>query len=249
MVKITAHSALAKPIALVQRQTFGSKAVSKAGKDGAPKCKDHCRARTVSSGSRPRIAQDLRYLEPVRISDRVPANDSVESADLQLDSEVEQAAWLQQPAGQPAAPTLDSAAGAPRRGSRQANVGLATVPNMFGDLAGATSTFVGETGASGATSGTFTLPIAGGGSRIGKISENDSPIPRDRVFFSYNHFQNVFQLSETPVHACPGRRYFAKHRSIDTRWASKKRSTMAGRAWNCGCRLWAASMRSFPMSA
>ena len=32
-----------------------------------------------------------------------------------------------------------------------------------------------------------------------KISENDSPIPRDRVFFSYNHFQNVFQISETPL--------------------------------------------------
>jgi len=143
--------------------------------------------------------QELRYLEPVKISDLVPTSDPVGSDEQQLDGEVEQAAWLQQPAGQPAAPTLDSAARRTTRGSRQANAGLATVPNMFGDLAGATSTFVGETGASGATSGTFTLPIAGGGSRIGKISENDSPIPRDRVFFSYNHFQNVFQLSETPV--------------------------------------------------
>jgi hypothetical protein len=41
--------------------------------------------------------------------------------------------------------------------------------------------------------------VAGGGSRIGKIAENDSPIPRDRIFFSYNHFQNVFQVSETPA--------------------------------------------------
>ena len=59
---------------------------------------------------------------------------------------------------------------------------------MFGDLAGATSVFrvfnPNATGVSRISDGTFTLPIAGGGSRIGKISENDSPIPRDRVFAS-----------------------------------------------------------------
>src|SRR5437763_15931806 len=53
-------------------------------------------------------------------------------------------------------------------------------------------------GAPRAFNSTFTLPLAGG-SRIGKISENDSPIPRDRIFFSYNHYQNVFQISETPI--------------------------------------------------
>src|SRR5262249_138977 len=79
---------------------------------------------------------------------------------------------------------------------------MASVPNMFGDLPMSTiaivegkSTSVG--GVQAFRSG-FTLPTAGG-SRVGKISENDSPIPRDRVFFSYNHFQNVFQLSETPI--------------------------------------------------
>src|SRR5262249_923427 len=121
---------------------------------------------------------------------------------LVVDNEVEQAAWLQQ---QPSLSTPGSLAQPPRRstgGSRQSNVGLASVPNMFGDLAGATSTFTAAnfSSVSGTklTTGTFSLPIAGGGSRIGKISENDSPIPRDRVFFSYNHFQNVFQISETP---------------------------------------------------
>jgi hypothetical protein len=78
---------------------------------------------------------------------------------------------------------------------------------MFGDLGGATSTFtasnISSVGGTKLTTGTFTLPIAGGGSRVGKISENDSPIPRDRIFFSYNHFQNVFQISETPQ-APPG---------------------------------------------
>jgi hypothetical protein len=41
------------------------------------------------------------------------------------------------------------------------------------------------------------LPLAAG-SRIGKIAENDSPIPRDRFFFNYNHFHNVFQVFEQP---------------------------------------------------
>jgi hypothetical protein len=119
-----------------------------------------------------------------------------------IDTEVEQAAWLQQP---PMPSTPGSLVQPPRRstgGSRQANVGLASVPNMFGDLAGAVSTFTAanntSVGGPKVTTGTFSLPIAGGGSRVGKISENDSPIPRDRIFFSYNHFQNVFQISETP---------------------------------------------------
>jgi len=77
---------------------------------------------------------------------------------------------------------------------------------MFGDLAGATTVVQPEFinpalsvgGGSQFSKGTINLPMAGGGSRVGKISENDSPIPRDRIFFSYNHFQNVIQLSETP---------------------------------------------------
>jgi len=138
------------------------------------------------------------------ISDQYSAADNTIDgrAEELADSEVDQVAWLQQP---PTLSTPGSLAQPPRRstgGSRQANVGLASVPNMFGYLAGAVSTFtaanVTSVGGPKVTTGTFSLPIAGGGSRIGKISENDSPIPRDRVFFSYNHFQNVFQISETP---------------------------------------------------
>jgi len=40
-------------------------------------------------------------------------------------------------------------------------------------------------------SGSFDLPIGG---RIAKIAENNSPIPRDRVYFSYNHFHNAYDL-------------------------------------------------------
>jgi hypothetical protein len=112
---------------------------------------------------------------------------------------LEPAEWLQQP-GVPA-PAAGGQVRRSTRGSRQANVGLASVPNMFGDLAGATSTVnfeqLASLGPPKFIAGSFTLPIAGGGSRIGKISENDSPIPRDRVFFSYNHFQNAVQVSET----------------------------------------------------
>jgi hypothetical protein len=117
------------------------------------------------------------------------------------DPSVASAAWLQQPGLAAPEPTGQTARRT-TRGSRQANVGLATVPNMFGDLAGGTNTIKFET-TSGKpntfSSASFALPVAGGGSRIGKIAENDSPIPRDRIFFSYNHFQNVFQVSETPA--------------------------------------------------
>src|SRR5262245_20706534 len=147
------------------------------------------------------LAQDTRALSSAIISDQVSTADRLDGADSEQpgDDEILQAAWLQQPAIAAPVPAPTGQVRRSTRGSRQANVGLASVPNMFGDLAGSNSTFIGETGASGVTSGTFTLPIAGGGSRIGKISENDSPIPRDRVFFSYNHYQNVFQISETPV--------------------------------------------------
>jgi len=125
-----------------------------------------------------------------------------------VDPAVGPAAWLQQPAMEPPAPT--GQVRRTTRGSRQANVGLASVPNMFGDLAGATASVRTEFnpalsvgGGSQFGKGTINLPMAGGGSRVGKISENDSPIPRDRIFFNYNHFQNVIQLSETPA-APPG---------------------------------------------
>ncbi len=32
-----------------------------------------------------------------------------------------------------------------------------------------------------------------GGDRVFKIAENDSPFPRDRVFFGFNHYQNALQ--------------------------------------------------------
>jgi hypothetical protein len=111
---------------------------------------------------------------------------------------VEQAAFLMQ---QPAAsqPTPAPPQPAPRRStaSRTGNTRLASMPNMFGDL-GLTSAVVGVRNANGISSkGGFDVPI-GAGSKTAKIAENDNPIPVDRIFFNYNHFQNVFSVSEQP---------------------------------------------------
>lgn len=76
-------------------------------------------------------------------------------------------------------------------------------PAMIGDFFGGTFQFVnsGEMeGGNGSGSGsgqnpgegdrTQTVSIAGGDRRF-KIAENVSPIPRDRLFFNYNHFENA----------------------------------------------------------
>jgi len=63
---------------------------------------------------------------------------------------------------------------------------LAHVPNMFGDEF--------DPAARLTVTGNFTsfadLPLAGGARRL-KIAENNKPIPMDRAYFVYNHYQNV----------------------------------------------------------
>jgi hypothetical protein len=83
------------------------------------------------------------------------------------------------------------------RSLQESNLRLASVPNMFGDLGLATVMIDVKRGASGTAgfASNVDLPTAGGSRRV-KIAENDSPIPVDRVFLNYNHFHNVFQLSE-----------------------------------------------------
>jgi len=68
---------------------------------------------------------------------------------------------------------------------------LATTPNMIGDLRGGGYMFTVRTttGNTETTSG-GTLPIAGG-DRLTKISEDTSPIPTDRVFADFNHFNGA----------------------------------------------------------
>jgi hypothetical protein len=115
------------------------------------------------------------------------------------DSTVRAAAWWQPPGQPPAIATPRPPAAAPRA-TQFGSIRLASVPSMFGDL-GFASVNVGVGNQSGSQSdfvASAGLPLAGA-SRIGKIAENDSPIPRDRIFFNYNHFHNVFQVAEQSI--------------------------------------------------
>jgi hypothetical protein len=86
-------------------------------------------------------------------------------------------------------------------GSRQANIRLASVPNMFGDFGMSMGRVQSRGDASGQpgfdSQGFFDVPSAGGSRRV-KIGENNVALPTDRVYFMYNHFHNVFQFDEQP---------------------------------------------------
>jgi len=106
---------------------------------------------------------------------------------------VEQASLLwQQPGGQPAGPSLSTSSPRSTRSARTAAVGLASVPNMFGDC-GLTTANITVLGNGSTLNADFMLPVAGG-SRTAKISENDISLPVDRIFFNYNHYQNIFMM-------------------------------------------------------
>jgi hypothetical protein len=64
-------------------------------------------------------------------------------------------------------------------------------PNMLGDTAGGSITY---------SDGLVDAPGAGG-LAVGRfrVAENTNPMPQDRVFFNYNHFQNVFALRNSNV--------------------------------------------------
>lgn len=115
----------------------------------------------------------------------------------QYDDAVEQAAFFQPaPSLQPSQPARQPVRRAPRS-LQESNFRLASVPNMFGDLGLATAMIDAKRSPDGTAgfSSQVDLPTAGAIRNV-KIAENDSPIPVDRVFFNYNHFQNVFQLSQ-----------------------------------------------------
>lgn len=72
---------------------------------------------------------------------------------------------------------------------------LARAPNMFGDLfGGGTLTLSSQRfepiDNQPAPMAVTSFPLAGGSRRI-KIAENDKALPRDRIFFFYNHFHNA----------------------------------------------------------
>src|SRR5262245_638069 len=130
---------------------------------------------------------------------RVPLLEDWEDPAVLADGDVQEALFLQPPAAaQPATPQPQPP---PRRttSSRSGNVRLASVSNMFGDLGGLTSAVGGIQNPNGVVGKiSFDLPM-NAGSKTAKIAENDNPIPVDRIFFNYNHFQNVFSIGEEPV--------------------------------------------------
>ena len=79
---------------------------------------------------------------------------------------------------QPATPPMNSLAS-----SLGATSGAAGIPDMIGDFFGGGYNygFIGD----GATVG-----VAGGDRRL-KFAENNSPFPRNRIFFNYHHFHNA----------------------------------------------------------
>ena len=104
-----------------------------------------------------------------------------------------------------------------RTRSQQANIRLASVPNMFGDLAMltgiATVRIPNQVGNNTIVASQFGIPTVGS-LRSGKISENDTPIPVDRVFFNYNHFHNLFAVNEQQLFP-PGQPPIARQESLD----------------------------------
>jgi len=93
---------------------------------------------------------------------------------------------LQTPSGAVAAES--SARSRTQARSVSSYVRLARAPNMFGDWFNSIGQVVATTLQ---TEQTFMSDLPQAGGRIPKIGENNKPIPTDRVFFSYNGFQNA----------------------------------------------------------
>jgi hypothetical protein len=81
--------------------------------------------------------------------------------------------------------------------AQEAGSGAGASPaNMFGDIVG----FVGRSSSSSSSSGSVTSIVSVGGF---KIAENESPMPQDRIYVTYNFYDNVnesFNGSGTDVH-------------------------------------------------
>ena len=67
---------------------------------------------------------------------------------------------------------------------------LASSPNMFGDM---TSTAGQMRYTNAGTTQLVDLPLAGGSRRL-KVSENNKPIPMDRIYFNYSHFEGAINV-------------------------------------------------------
>lgn len=109
------------------------------------------------------------------------------------------------PAPTPRSPTARRAG---PTGSRQANIRLASIPNMFGDIGMSAGQVITRSPDSNGLLGqsVFDIPSAGGSRRV-KIGENNVALPTNRVYVMYNHFHNVFQINEAPTFLTPRVQY------------------------------------------
>ncbi|WP_254508390.1 hypothetical protein [Anatilimnocola floriformis] len=127
--------------------------------------------------------------------------DLIEEEDAPEDFNVYPATAMQPAPAAPAMSTRGAAAAPSRSSARPAMNRLASAPDMFGDffMSGGNLNFGRAQGVPGAeTFGSFTVPSAGGSRRV-KIAENNKAMPSDRLIFSYSHFENALQYTETPL--------------------------------------------------
>lgn len=182
------------------------------------------------------IAVSAEEESPTQVeADDLSYFDAEESADVALTS-LQQPAENMTPREVPPRPTT-------RRGppiSRQGNLRLASVPNMFGDvfMSGGRVTAIGPLDpGNDRVLGGFDIPGAGGSRRV-KIGENNKALPSDRVYFMYNHFENALaiqELSTSPpgpalIHQAPIDRYTVGFEKmfLDDLWSCEVRLPFNG---------------------
>ncbi len=77
-------------------------------------------------------------------------------------------------------------------------IGLASVPNMFGDFLAPSGHLVFGDPRTGLNEGFFATDIPSGALRRAKIGDNNKALPMDRVYFTYNHFHNAIDTLSMP---------------------------------------------------
>ena len=129
------------------------------------------------------------------------------------------------PAPTPRAESLESLLGGPEESAPSDR--LAGTPNMFGDFL---PHGIGLSASDIFASANASIPVAGGCRRV-KIAENNGPLPQDRVYFLYNHFENALQADASQFRVGPAMRGYAIDRYsfgfektfLDRRWSAELR--------------------------
>ncbi|WP_254512419.1 hypothetical protein [Anatilimnocola floriformis] len=133
-------------------------------------------------------------------SAQVPARELTEEE--KIEAQLVSASIAAQPpaARMPSLSTPRTPAATSRAAPAPAYNRLASAPEMFGDYfqSGGNVTYSPNelAGSADGAFGSFSIPSAGG-SRHVKVGENNKALPADRFIFSYSHFHNALQYTET----------------------------------------------------